>query len=122
METFITHVVSEELDRLRQYLATQPAELKVRIDSTIPADRYLIPDSLILIVQHAQRENHYPLPITIRFLKYKVEISYPRQPRQIPDENLPDIGSLVTLYRNYFCLPEVHHTDDKFTITIPLFI
>ncbi len=122
MEPYITIPVEEELESLKQYLSTQPADLHVSIDSTIPADRYVIPKSLTLIVQHAQRNNLYPLHITIIFLKHTIEISYRIHPRQIPDENFPDIDQLVTLYRHYFNLPSVRQENERITVVIPLFI
>jgi len=122
METYMTCAVTEELESLRQYLATQPTALHVNIDSPVPADRYLIPQSLILIIQHAQRYNHYPLHISISFLKYTVEISYPIQPRQTPDETYQDIETLVTIYRNFFNLPSIQQNNNVCTISIPLFI
>lgn len=122
MDNYMTRLVTEELENLNQYLSTQPADLHVSIDSAIPADRYLVPESLALIVQHAQHYNLYPLHISISFLKYTVEISYPLQPRPVPDESFPDIKKLVDKYSLYFNLPTIRQTSDKIEISIPLFI
>ncbi len=122
MELYVTIPVTEELDKLHQYLASQPTELHVSIDSPVPADRFLIPQSLILIVQHAQRYNSYPLAISIRFLKSSVEISYPLQPRPVPDDSFEDIDTLADLYRNYLNMPTVRQTREEAVISIPLFI
>jgi len=122
MEPYITIPVAEELESLRKYLAIQSTELHVSIDSPIPIERYIIPGSFILIVQYAQRYNLYPLYISIRFLAYSVEVSFPLQPRPIPDVTFSDIDALVTLYRNYFNLPTVQQTDDHCIVGIPLFI
>jgi len=122
MNSLMTITVSEELESLKEYLATQPAGLVVDINGPVPADRYLIQNSLILIVQQAQRHNLYPLNISICFLKYTVEISYKTQPRPLPDEKFPDIETLIDLYRNYYNLPKIHQVNDQVTITIPLFI
>jgi len=122
METYITCLISEELEHLNQYLATQDKDLHVSIDSPIPADRYIIPDSLTLIVQHIQRHNLYPLHIRICFLSHTVEVSYHLQPRPVPDDTYHDIETLVELYRNYFNLPTIRQADDYCTISISLFI
>ncbi len=122
MEPEITITVEKELYNLKQYLSSQPTDLHVTIDSHVPADRYIIPNSLILIVQHAQRHNLYPLTISIAFLKHTVEISYPLQPRTSPNEDFPDIEALIALYRRYFNMPTIHQTNNQFTLSIPLFI
>jgi len=122
MEPYVINPVAEELDSLMQYLSTQPSELHISIDGQIPDGRYLIPNSLVLIVQHAQRTSHYPLHISISFLKHTVEISYTIHPRHVPDEHFPDIASLVATYRKYYHLPTVWEADSQYTISIPLFI
>ncbi len=122
MNSLMTITVSEELESLKEYLATQPAGLVVDINGPVPADRYLIQNSLILIVQQAQRHNLYPLNISISFLKYTVEINYKIQPRPFPNEQFPDMETLVALYRDYYNLPKKLQVDDWVTISIPLFI
>jgi len=122
MEPYRTNPVGQELEILMQYLATQPSELHLSIDGQIPANRHLIPNSLLLIVQHAQRTCLYPLHIRICFLNHTVEISYARQPRPVPDERFPDIDALVAIYRSYYSLPTIGETGSQFTISIPLLI
>ncbi len=122
MDNNITQPVVKELEKMRQYLATQSADVQVSVDSPIPDDRYLIPNSLILIIQYAQRYNSYPLSIHIRFLKHTVEINYARRPRTTPNESFADIEALASLYRNYFNVPQLQQTDKEVTVTIPLFI
>jgi len=121
-EPYITVPVAEELENLQQYLSKQSSDLHVSVDSPVPEERYVIPQSLILIVQQAQRNSLYPLRINISFLKHTVDISYRIQSRQTPDESFPDIDRLVSLYRKYFELPTVQQTNDRFSISIPLFI
>lgn len=122
MDAYMTRPVEEELERLRQYLATQPDGLHVQACSPVPRERYLIPRSLVLIVQNAQLHHVLPLDINIRFLKHTVEVSHPIQPLPTPDKNFPDIEDLVGLYRQYYNLPTVRQTDNMFTVSIPLFI
>ncbi len=121
-EPYVTIPVTTEMESLKRYLSTQPSDLQVTFDSTVPGERYVIPDSLVLIVQQAQRNSLYPLHISISFLKHTVDISYTIHPRQTHDERFPDIDKLVSLYRKYSELPTIQQTNDRFFISIPLFI
>ncbi len=118
----MTRPVDEELESLRQYLATQTDELHVSIDSTVPADRHLIPGSLVLIVQHAQQHNRYPLRISIGFSEYTAEISYRLNLRAATDNHFLDMDELDVLYSYFFSQPTVNQKDDRLIISIPLFI
>lgn len=122
MDAYTTRPREEELERLHQYLSTQPDGLHVQVCSPVPRGRYLVPRSLVLIVQNAQRRHRLPLDINIRFLKHTVEVSHPIQPLTTPDESFPDLEVLFNLYRLYYNLLTVIQTDHRFTISIPLFI
>lgn len=121
-DVYTTRPVEEELQRLEQYLTTQSDGLQVSIDSPVPIERYVIPQSLVLIVQNAQRYHRLPLHVSIRFLKHTIEVSHPVQPLPTPDETHPDLQVLVDLYRIYYNFPTVRQTDNEFTVSIPLFI
>ncbi len=126
MENEITHLVGEELACLRQYLAMQSAALQVDVDGVVPTDRYVIPRSFELIVQHALRTQicsvDCPLSVVIRFLKNTIEVSYPVQPRDVPDTSFCGLDELAALYRRFYSVPSVVQTRDTCTISIPLFI
>jgi len=126
MDAYITRPIAEELDRLKQYLDSQPEMLKVSIDSQVPADRYIVPSSLVLAVQHAQHHSAcpsgQPLSVSIRFLKYTVEVSYPFPLPETSDAPFTKLVELVELHRSYYNLPTFNSGDNFFTISIPLFI
>ncbi len=126
MENEITRLVGEEVASLKQYLATQPAALQVNIDGQVPSGRYVIPRSLELIVQHAQRSQicstECPLVVVIRFLKNTIEVSYPIQPRAVPDTSFGGLDDLAALYRQFYSVPVVNQTNDTHIVSIPLFI
>ncbi len=121
-ECYMTIPVAEELERLNSYLATQPSALQVVVCEPVPDDRYIIPDSLVMIVQHAQQYQMSPLSVSIRFLNYSAEISYHIPPLPARTDSHPYPIELADLYRNYFCFPSVRRADGEETVSIPLFI
>ncbi len=122
METPMTIPVMEELNRMQAYLNTLPEALRVDIAEPIPTTRYLIPQSLMMIVQQIHRQHPGTHNINIHFLKYNVEISHPIKPHRSNDESFTDLSELSALYRQYFSLPSIRQTIDTEVISIPLFI
>ncbi len=126
MENEITRPVAEELESLKRYLAKQSAALQVVVDGEVPSNRYVIPRSFELIVQHALRyqqcSDDCPLVVVLSFQKYAIEVSYPVQPRETPDESFLDLKELASLYRQFYSVPTFTQTRETCTVSIPLFI
>ncbi|MBP3260353.1 MAG: hypothetical protein J6M01_04565 [Prevotella sp.] len=117
--------IADELSRLSEYIATQPEGLRVSVDAP-PSDRYVIPQSLVILVQNAQRNNvcssEQPLQVNIHFHKHHIEVTNNIQPCQQTEDQMAGLNELDALYRSHYNLPTVYQTEDSFSVSIPLLI
>lgn len=117
--------VADEIDRLHKYLSTQSENLHVTIGE-LPNNRYVVPQSLIILVQNAQRNNvcspKHPLHINICFHKHHIEVTNNIQPCQHEKKEMAGLRELESLYCSHYNLPIISQTEESFSVCIPLFI
>jgi len=126
MNIYTTCLVEEEVGRLHEYLATQSDALHVSIDGPVPKERYMIPNSLVMVVEDALQHNDctsgQSLDINVRFLSHAVAVSYFQQPCANDDMTFPNLDDLEALCHEYFAHLSVSKAGDEFIVNVPLFI
>ncbi len=116
--------VAEELERLDSYLTSQAGLLQVSFDDELDADRYLLPQSLLLTIQTIQQalltSTEHPLRIDIKVYSYTIKIIVPLQ-LSVNDMPPVDFSELESLCRAYYNLPLIHQDEQELTVVLPLF-